>query len=192
MGGPLNATRQAMTTTRLIVALAVALGTSEVPFAAVQGRSGPPGLPSSTPLSELEIRMIRGGGGGCVGRCVGYRVTIHGNGLVRFADLVDRPPAAPQERTVSIDDVVSLANEFLRARFLEAFDRYDTERLFIRKGDQLFLVGRGGIDGPTWDLSLRLGALTKTVHLSEHYPASLGALRDSVERMGGPQVWTAR
>jgi len=164
----------------------------ELPFAAAQGPSSPPVvLPSSTPLSELEIRLDRGGGGGCYGRCVRYRITIVGNGLVRYEDLAD-PPVPPQQRTVPVDDVVSVANEFLRARFFEASDRYVEERFLVHEGDRLLLSGRGGADGPEWDLSFRLGPLTKTIHLYLGYPAGLGVLRDLVERMGGPQAWTVK
>ena len=164
----------------------------ELPFAAAQGASSPPvGLPTSTPLSELEIRLDRGGGGGSYGRCVRYRITILGNGLVRYEDLAD-PPVIPQQRTVPVDDVVSVANEFLRARFFEASDRYVGETFLVQEGDRLLLRGRGGADGPEWDLSFRLGPLAKTIHLYEGYPAGLGALRDLVERMGGPQAWTVK
>ena len=159
----------------------------ELPFAA----QGQVVLPSSTPLSEVEIRLDRGGGGGCFGRCVAYRITILGNGLVKYEDLA-APPVAPQQRKVPVDNVVSLANEFLRARFFEASDRYVTESFLVHEGDRLLLRGRGGADGPRWDLTFRLGPLAKTVHLYLGYPASLGTLRDLVERMGGPQAWTVK
>jgi hypothetical protein len=46
---------------------------SEFPVAAAQGPSSQAELlPPSTPLSGLEIRLD----GGCVGRCVRYRITI--------------------------------------------------------------------------------------------------------------------
>jgi hypothetical protein len=106
---------------------------------------------------------------------------------VRYDDLAD-PPVAPRQRTVPVEDVVSLANAFLQARFFEASDRYVDERFLVHEGGRLLLRGRGWIDGPEWDLSFRLGPLTKRIHLYLGYPAGLGTLRDLVERMGGPEV----
>ena len=162
----------------------------ELVSAQASSRSAP--LPSSFQLSEVEIGLNRGGGGGCVGRCIRYRVTIRGDGVVEFEDLADPPAVAIQRRTVPIGDVVSLINEFLRARFFDALDRYEEERFIIREGDRLLLRGSGGIDGPTWDISLRLGPLTKTVRLYMFYPTDLGKVRDLIEQMGGPTVWSKK
>src|SRR5882672_6062399 len=141
-------------TSRCVVSGFLLLGIAlELQVAAAQGLSSPPvALPVSTPLSELEIRLDRGNSGGCYGRCVRYRITILGNGLVRYEDLAD-PPVRPQQRAVPVDDVVSVANEVLRARFFEASDPYVGERFLVREGDRLLLRGRGGADGPEWDLS---------------------------------------
>lgn len=145
----------------------------------------PQQLPGSVPLSEVEIRLEHRVGGGCFGRCIHYRITVRGDGTVTYEDLAD-PPVAPRERTVPVDDVVALANEFVRARFFEASDRYVGASFYVRQGEQLVLRGRGGSDGPTWDLSFRLGRVTKVVHLYLDYPEALGRLRDLVDRTGRP------
>jgi hypothetical protein len=77
-------------------------------------------------------------------------------------------------------------------------NKYEPEMLFVREGSSLQLAAKGGADLPTWDLTLRIGTLVKTVRLSMGYPADLERLRDSIESMGGPQArmvrsntWTA-
>jgi hypothetical protein len=174
----------------VVVSLVTAMG-SGILFAAGQGPSTRSGaLPVSTPVSELEIGLVRGGGGACAGRCVRYRITVRGTGLVRFENLTE-PSAAARQRTVTTDEVVSLMNEFLRARFFDASDRYDDESFLAHEGGLLLLRGGGASDGSSWDLSCRLGPLAKTVRLNFGYPPGLAALRDRVERMGGPEAWTA-
>jgi hypothetical protein len=163
-----------------------------VSSAVTQDLPGPPQLlPDSIPLSELEIRLERHTGGGCIGRCVHYRVTVRGDGMVIYEDLA-QPPVPSRQRTVAVDDVVSLANEFVRSRFFEAPERYVGESFYERQGEQLRLRGTAASDGPAWDLSIRLGRLAKSVHLYLAYPEALARLRDRVDRIGGPQSWTDR
>lgn len=148
-------------------------------------------LPASLALKDTEIVLVRDTGGGCIGRCVHYRVTIRGDGSVTYQDLAE-PPAPPRERTVSADDVVALVNEFVGTRFFEASDRYVGRSFYVRQGDQLLLRTGAAADGPEWDLSLRLGGLVKSVHLYLDYPEQLGHLRDRVDQIGGPRAWMAR
>ena len=108
--------------------------------------------------------MTRNHGDGCPGRCVYYRVTITGDGTVRYEDLAD-PPIPQRTRRVPLDEVVALANEFVRARFLEARDRYVGQSFYVLENGQLLSRGSGGIGGPSWDLSFRLGSVQKSVHL---------------------------
>ena len=149
-------------------------------------------LPLSTPISDVEIGLFREGHGGCNGRCVRYRITVSGDGTVTYQDLIDDSQAVRRQRSISGEEVVILVNDFLRAGFLEALDRYVGGSFYVRKGNALVLSGRGGADGTTWDLSLQLGSLKKSVHLYMDYPEALGKLRDQVEKVGGPQVWTQR
>ena len=134
----------------------------------------------------------RVGGGGCYGRCVHYRVTISGDGTVRYEDLAS-PPVPQRIRRVAVDEVVALANEFVRARFLEAYPvTYVGESFYVLQNGQLVLHGSGAIDIPTWDLSFRLGTLENSVHLEHGIPNHLGRLRDLVDKLGGPEAWTGR
>ena len=130
--------------------------------------------------------------GGCVGRCIAYRVVIRGDGVVEYNDLGGEPRDPPQRRTIPVDEVVSLVNEFVRTRFVDAPAKYVGDSKYLREGDSLRLLGSGGADGPEWDLTLRVGTLVKTVHLYMGFPAQFGRLRDLVERIGGPKAWATK
>jgi hypothetical protein len=149
-------------------------------------------LPSTVRVSDVEIRLLTGGGDGCNGpRCVNYRITIRGDGSVELED-VGTPPTPPtRRRSVAGDLVLTLVNEFLKVRFFDALDHYDWTPFAVRKGDSLVLYGRGGSGGWT-DITMRLGSASKTVRLEESIPADLLRLKDLVWRIGGPKAWTAR
>ena len=167
-----------------------ALFTVGVALAAAQNPSPPRvALPASVALTDVQITLRTGGG--CLGRCVHYRVTIHGDGTVKYEELA-KPPIPPQARTVTVADVVALTNEFIGARFFEAAARYVGRNFYVLEGERLSLLGRSVDDGPEWDLSLRLGDLEKSVHLNLDYPEQLGRLRDRVDQIGGPQSWIAK
>jgi uncharacterized protein DUF6438 len=144
------------------------------------------------PLSEVEVRLVRTPHGGCFGPCVRYEVVVRGDGTVEYngVGLVEGTRA----RTISIDEVVALVNEFLRARFFDALETYrNPPSTVVRKGDSIILYGAGGgSDDPQADLTLRLGDRTKTLTLFSNYPAELGRLPELVDRIGGPQVWQRR
>ena len=110
---------------------------------------------------------------------------------MRYEDLAE-PPLSPRERTIPVDEVVALTNDFLGAHFLEASERYVGRSFYTLQGDRLLLRGTAAADGPEWDLSLRLGSVEKTVHLYRDYPLQIGNLRDRVDRIGGPTSWTAQ
>jgi hypothetical protein len=93
---------------------------------------------------------------------------------------------------VGIEQVVALTNEFVRARFLDAQARYEGDSFYVMQDGKLRLNGHGAADGPTWDLSLRLGSMQKSVHLYIDIPDYLAKLRDLVDKMGGPAAWTER
>jgi hypothetical protein len=156
---------------------------------ALQGQV--PVLPISVSPNDVEIRMTRESHGGCPGRCVRYRITISGDGTVRYEDLAS-PPIPRRTRKVAVDDVVALANEFVRARFLEAPGKYVGQSFYVLRNGQLELHASGGADHPTWDLSFRLGTLQNSVHLELGFPDCLGRLRDLVDKLGGPEAWTER
>jgi hypothetical protein len=141
------------------------------------------------PLSEVEVRLVHTPHGGCVGPCVQYAITVRGDGTVEYdgVGLVE----GKRTRTISVDEVVGLVNEFLHVRFFDALDTYrNPGSTIVRKGDTVILYGSvGGSDDPQTDLTLRIGDRRKTVTLYNNYPAELGRLPDLVERIGGPQVW---
>ena len=139
----------------------------------------------SVSLSEVEVRLARIPHGGCAGPCVEYDVTVRGDGTVEYhgAD-------GTRTRTVPVDDVVTLINEFLRARFFNALDTYAACCSFlVRKGDTVAVYGTVSADDPEVRLTLRIGARTKVVTLLRDYPAELSRLPELVDRIGGPQVW---
>jgi len=148
-------------------------------------------LPVSLELKDIEIVLVRETGGGCIGRCVHYRVTIRGDGAVTYEDFA-QPPVLPRAHAVPVDDVVALMNEFVEARFFEIPDRYVGKSFYTRQDERLLLRGTAAADGPSWDLSIRLGGLVKAVHLYLDYPEYLGNLRERVDRIGGPQAWPAK
>jgi hypothetical protein len=141
-------------------------------------------------LSEIEVRLVRSqGGGGCIDYCTdNYTVTIRGDGTVEFQG---GPLQGFHTRSVAPDDVVSLVNEFLRARFLNAFDNYEACcSLLVRKGNMLELYGYGSsAEEPSKKLTLRIGTRTKTVILRNDFPDALGRLPGLVDRIGGPEAW---
>jgi hypothetical protein len=149
-------------------------------------------LPTTVSPNEIEIRLTRrAGGGGCYIRCVNYRVTISGDGTVRYEDL--EPPSAPRRtRQMPVNEVVALTNEFVRARFLEAPGSFDGHGFYVLQNGQLVLHRSGGIDHETWNLSFRLGTHQNSVHLGLGIPDYLGRLRDLVDKLGGPAAWTER
>jgi len=152
-------------------------------FAAMSGVAA-----AQLPLSEVEVRLVRTATGGCFGPCVNYNVIVRGDGTVLYEGhgLVE----GRRTRAISPDEVVSLVNEFLRARFFNALDTYAACCSFlVRKGDTVALYGRSSADDPDVALRLRIGARTKTVTLRADYPADLGRLPELVDRIGGPRVW---
>jgi hypothetical protein len=179
------------TVTKSVAAWLLVAGVGSGAFAQV---SSVPGVdPSAIRLSDVEILAVTGGGGGgCVGRCNLHRITIRGDGVVTREDIGTPPRADTLSRTIDVGEVVSLVNEFFRVRFFDASERVDSVTFVERKDDFLLLRGRGGVDRGTTDITIRLGARTKTVILTEHSPAELGGLRDRIFRIGGPQVWLAK
>ena len=140
-------------------------------------------------LADVEIRMARNPGqcamsGGFP--CPRYEITIRGDGIVEYhgVGIVE----GNHKRTVPADDVVSLVNEFLGARFLESLDAYTGRTFIVRKGDSVDFIGTGR-SGPWVDLSLRMGERRKAIKLQVDYPAELQRLTDLVDGIGGPAVW---
>jgi hypothetical protein len=149
----------------------------------------------SVSISEVEVRLVRTPHGGCAGPCSRYAVTVRGDGTVTYDGTViysgAGQVAGARTRSISVDEVLSLVNEFLRARFFEARNTYlHPASTIVRNGDTVVFQGAdGGSDNPEVDLTLRIGDRSKTVTLRNNYPAELGRLPELVDRLGGPQVW---
>lgn len=146
-------------------------------------------LPETVALTDIEMTLQVGGGGGCVGRCSRYRVVVQGSGTIRFQDLGAEPRPRDRERAVSVEDALALLNEFLHAGMADAAPSYVGVPNARRDGDRVVVSMSGGADGPEWDLSLRLGDYRKTVHLYLGYPAELARVRDQMIRLGEPSAW---
>ena len=146
-----------------------------------------PSLPNSVKLSEVEIRLARTTTGGCSGRCE-YTVWVKGDGVVEYEAAGDGPHQRLQRR-VPVEEVVSLVDAFVRARFFEAAPSYTGIRTARRDGDVIHFDAGAMTDGANWDLTLRLGTQTKTVRLYYGFPEELARLRDRVDKMGGPDAW---
>lgn len=144
-------------------------------------------------LDDVEIRLERMSGG-CshCGRFSSiYDVVVRGDGTVEYRDAAERDEV--HVRSISVDDALALANQFIAAGFLEARDSYRGTFGLVRQGSGVVLKGGGsGTDMPEVRLTLRIGDRVKRVSLVEEFPEALGRLPDLVDRIGGPNMWPVR
>jgi hypothetical protein len=160
-------------------------------------QTSPTRLPESVRLADVEMRWQSDGGDGCakVGGCSHYRITLSGDGFVELEELPwgpTRPKPEIRRRSIVPDQIVMFVNEFLKARFLEASDHYSHVAVAIRTGDVLTFGSYGGIGAGSVDLTLRFGAVQKTVRLGETTPVELRNLSDLIWRTSGPESWGPR
>ena len=145
-------------------------------------------------LGQIEIRLERMSGGGCshCGRFSSiYDVVVRGDGSVEYRDASQRDEV--HVRSISIDDALALANQFIAAGFLEARDSYRGTFGLVRQGSGVVRKNSGsGTDIPEVRLTLRIGDRVKRVSLVEEFPEALGRLPDLVDRIGGPNMWPVR
>jgi len=106
-----------------------------------------------------------------MGRCVDYRVTIRGDGLVRYEDLA-APPVPQRTRRVSVDEVVALANEFVRASILGGTGQLSWPELLRAPGRPIAVARL------KWRGSSHLGP-----ELSAGDPAEIGAPGTRISRL---------
>ena len=142
----------------------------------------------SVPLSEIEVTMTRHPHG-CAPGCRDYTVTILGNGVVTYNGR--SPIEGTRTRTVSVDDVVTLVNEMLRAHFFDAADRYVGTSFLVREENGVELYGRGG-SGSWAGVTLRLGDRRKAVRLERDYPIELQRISELIDSIGGPDAWSPK
>jgi hypothetical protein len=145
----------------------------------------------SAPASEFEITLERSA---CFGTCPDYRVSITGDGRIRFSTLeMNFPGTAAEvhrmfngenvlwpgthEATVSPQAVADLVGKFRRAHFMGLKSDYSAEVT----------------DNPTYALTLRAGNVTKRVtdYVGRWVgmPASVSALEDEVDALAGTDRW---
>ena len=144
-------------------------------------------------LGQVEIRLERMSGG-CshCGRFSSiYDVTIRGDGTVEYRDASE--PDDVHVGSISSDEAIALANEFIAAGFLEARDSYRGKLGLVRQGNGVLLKTSGAVeeDGEM-RLTMRIGDRVKRVSLVADYPEALGRLPELVDRIGGPNVWAGR
>lgn len=148
-----------------------------------------PKHPVTVPLSDVVMQLMTGSSGGCFGRCEHYRVTIRGAGSIELEDIGTPPRAETKRRVITDVEVVTLVNEFLKVRFFDAVGNFSEPDFYAQQGDSLWLRGHGGADGTHVDLTLQLGAVTKTVRLYRSVPMEWERLRELLWRTGGPDAW---
>ena len=149
-------------------------------------------LPYSVKTTDVEILWQSGGGDGCAStHCANYLITLRGDGVVRAEDLGwgGQPPRLPvQTRSIKEDEFVTVLNQLLDARFLEAPAELVRTRVAQRKGDQLYFYFSGGGSDSWVDLTLHAGSYRKTVRLHDletTTPAALRSVRDRIWTIGG-------
>ena len=120
-----------------------------------------------------------------------HLITLRGDGVVRAEDLGwgGQPPRLPvQTRSIKEDEFVTVLNQLLDARFLEAPAELVRTRVAQRKGDQLYFYFSGGGSDSWVDLTLHAGSYRKTVRLHDletTTPAALRSVRDRIWTIGG-------
>jgi len=126
----------------------------------------------------------------CFGMCRTYKLTISGDGSVRYEGLANVATTGVRQDTIPTESVVRLLNAFLRVRFMDALDRYaDQESIRFDNGE--FSIFRGTTtDLPSQVLTLQLGTKRKQVVLYDNYPAELGALPNLIDEVTNSKRWT--
>jgi hypothetical protein len=138
-------------------------------------------------LDEIRIELQRTA---CYGSCPVYSVTIEGTGKVIYNGVQNVVEQGIRETTIADDQLVELANEFLRLWFFDAKDRYaGQESLFLVGGRQYTLGGTQVTDLPSTILSVKLADRQKTVELYYNYPPELGKLAEKIEETTGVLTW---
>ena len=132
-------------------------------------------------------------GGGCLGRCGQHRGVVRGSGIIDYVDLGGEPRDAPRRRTIDAAQIISLLNEFLEARFLDARDAYRERPLVVRReGSRSGSVRRVPLMCPPTRCRCALVPLLRPCVLYWGNPKDLERLRDVVERLGGPSAWVTQ
>lgn len=148
------------------VAVAAALLAAVLPLS-FGCATAPAAAPSSAPNVTISLsRSI------CYGFCPSYRVTIHGDGTVRYIGQCFVAVRGIHDYQVPAADVAKLVEEFEAANFFSLRDSY---RAHIT-------------DNPTYTLTLTIGVRTKTVSdyvgKMDGMPEIVTTLENAVDRVG--------
>ncbi len=115
--------------------------------------------------------------GPCFGGCPTYRVTMQGDGSVRYDEPTYGGPARMETSSVDPAEVRRLVEAFEAADFLSLDDVYSS----------------GWVDHSIYKLTLEIGGLKKTVVDDDGprggMPDSVRTLEDAVDRVAGTSRW---
>ena len=179
--------------------MAVAIFSLALVMPAVHAQTSP-ALPSSVPLSNIEIQLRGGGTANAVFPYHDYRVLVRGTGVVVLEDAARDPREAPSTRTVQQDDVVWVVNSFLAVRFFDLPEYFDDAQTAEVRSGWLSLRSHMTTDKMYAIMTFALGPVTKTLRIDSQYfnspslPTQLNELRRRIWTMGGgpPDWWLAK
>jgi hypothetical protein len=146
-----------------------------------------PPASTSYKAAEVSIGLERTP---CFGACRTYRLTVAGDGSVRYQGIANVATIGMRQATISMDSVARLLNEFLRVHFMDALDRYSGREMVELTNGEYRRVLQTTTDLPSQVVTLQLGAKRKQVVLYDNFPAELGALPNLVDEVTNSKRWT--
>ena len=133
-------------------------------------------IPPDIDLNTVSFALERTG---CLGRCPGYTVTLHGDGRVEYTGGSYVLVPGPHVAHVDVKTVRALLDEFRRADFLSARPRYESDTT----------------DGPSQTIKLRYEGKEWQVYsyvgFSAGLPEVIGSLQEKIDKAAGTERWVA-
>jgi Domain of unknown function (DUF6438) len=152
--------------------------------------SGTAGAGDYIALSDVSMALERTA---CFGECPIYRVEVRGDGSVVYEGKQYVALAGRHEATIPIDQVISLVNAFLKARFFDALADYDDIVVASLEPDHSLGLYTGHMsDAPSTILEFELGERSKRVRLYQNYPIELEQLADLIDEVTGSDLRSGR
>lgn len=131
-------------------------------------------FPAISDWSTLKITLQRTF---CYGHCPDYEVEIDGDGTVKFNGRYDVVARGKHRTRISKIAVRELYNDFARANFFWAFDKYSVR----------------ASDAPAYTVTISFDHYKKTVvdYLGKEagIPKEIAALEDAVDQTAGTKKW---
>ena len=121
-----------------------------------------------------------------------YLKTGSGRAFAKRHFTGDTAATTTQKRPLGEDEFVSILNQLLEARFLDAPTEFPPTRVAMRKGELLYFYRHGKTSGAGWvDLTLRAGAYQKTLRIGNRdmTPVELRRVKEQIWTLGGPDAW---